>query len=56
MIASQIVGVCRGYARMGSADIGVVIQGEDPLELPEKMLACFCLNRLDIDRYKKPLE
>ena len=56
MIASQIVGVCRGYAKHGSADIGIVIQGEDPSELAEKMLACVCFNKIDIDKFKKPLD
>jgi len=56
VIASQIVGVCRGYAKHGSADIGIVIQGEDPSELPEKMLACVCFNKIDIDKFKKPLD
>jgi hypothetical protein len=56
VIASQIVGLCRGYAKHGSADIGVVIQGEDHSELPEKMLACVCFNKIDIDRLKRPLD
>eukprot|EP01035_Chromulina_nebulosa_P032590 gene32590-43542_t len=56
VIASQIVGVCRGYAKHGSADIGIVIQGEDPSELAEKMLACVCFNKIDIDKFKKPLD
>ena len=28
IIASQIIGVCRGYAKHFTADVGIVIQGE----------------------------
>ena len=31
------------------ADLGVVLQGEDESELPEKMLFCITQNKLDLD-------
>ena len=52
-IASQIVGLCRGYSKLFSTDLGVVIQGEDPDELPERVLACVSLNKVDVDCRKK---
>ena len=30
-------------------DIGIVIQGESPEELPERVLAAVALNRIDVD-------
>jgi hypothetical protein len=35
-IASQIVGVLRGYAKNFVCDVGVVLQGECEDELPER--------------------
>ncbi len=49
IIASNIVGVCRGYAKHMVNDCGVVIQGEGPAELPERMLACVSLNNIDVN-------
>jgi hypothetical protein len=48
-IASQITGLCRGSARHFAADVGVIVQGEDEDELPEKMLACVSFHKIDID-------
>jgi hypothetical protein len=43
------VGVCRGYGKHFAADVGIVIQGEDPSELPERMLACCSFHKIDMD-------
>lgn len=48
-IAMNVVGVCRGYTKMAAADLGIVIQGESPSELPEKMLGCVCFNHIDME-------
>lgn len=49
MIAAQIVGLCRGYTKSFSTNLAVVIQGEADDELPEQLLACVCLKRIDVD-------
>ncbi len=48
VIASQIVSVCRGYAKNFTCNIGIVIQGEDDSELPERMLMCITQDKIDI--------
>jgi hypothetical protein len=48
-VASQIVGVCRGYASAFTANLGVVIQGEHEDELPEKILACFTIKKINMN-------
>ena len=48
-IASNIVGLCRGYAKSYICNMGIVIQGENCNELPEKLLACFSVNYIDLD-------
>lgn len=50
VIAANIVGLIRGYASSFSTNMGVVIQGEDSEngELPERLLACICLKRVDV--------
>jgi hypothetical protein len=53
VIASNIVGVCRGYAKNFSCDIGVILQGESEPELPEVLLACVCIHKLDPDTRKR---
>ena len=53
VIASNIVGVCRGYARHVINDCGVVIQGESAAELPETVLGCAALNHIDVNIRKK---
>ena len=53
VIASNIVGLCRGYAKQLVNDCGVVIQGESPGELPERMLCCVSLNRIDVGVRRK---
>lgn len=53
IIAKQIISVCRGYTTSCNADIGVVIQGEDPSELPEKMLGCVSFQKVDLSQRQK---
>jgi hypothetical protein len=38
---------------MFAADVGIVIQGEDRSELPEKMLACVSFNKINIEVRQK---
>lgn len=47
IIASQIIGVCRGYAKHFTADVGIVIQGEDEEELPEMLLSVGSVRRIN---------
>jgi hypothetical protein len=49
MIAAQIVGLCRGYTKSFSTNLAIVIQGEADDELPEQLLACVCLKRIDVE-------
>jgi len=53
IIASQVVGLCRGYAKNMVNDVGIVIQGEHEGELPERMLAVGSLNRININIRQK---
>lgn len=54
IIATQIVSVCRGYAKHFSCNIGVILQGEDEEELPERVLCCITLHNIDVD-IRRPL-
>lgn len=38
--------VCRGYGKLFSCNVAVVIQGECEQELPEKVLMCFTINKV----------
>lgn len=49
IIASQIVGICRGYGKHFTCNIGIMIQGESEAELPERMLAVLTQNKVDLD-------
>lgn len=49
IIASNIVGICRGYAKHFICEIGVVLQGETDEELPEKLLSCITMVHPDPD-------
>lgn len=55
-IATNIVSVCRTYTKSAAAEIGVVIQGEDMRELPEKVLCVCCLSHVDMDMRRKLIE
>ena len=51
-VASQIVSLCRGYAKYLKVEIGFVLQGEDEgEELPEKLVGTVGIVNLDIDAY-----
>ncbi len=49
VLASQITGICRGYGRHFTCNLGVVIQGESPSELPERLLCVITLHKPDVD-------
>jgi hypothetical protein len=49
IIASNIVGICRGYAKNFTCEIGIVLQGETDEELPEKLLSCITMVHPDPD-------
>jgi hypothetical protein len=53
VIASNIVGLCRGYAKQFICNLGVVIQGETDDELPERMLCTLSINKVDMDVRRK---
>ena len=48
IVASQIVGLCRGYAKYLTVDIHIVLQGESEEELPEKVLGSLTLQAIDL--------
>lgn len=50
MIASNIVGLCRGYSTSFICHMGIVIQGESEDELPEKLLCSYALNKIDVNK------
>jgi hypothetical protein len=45
--AKRIVSVCRRYMSALTVDIGFVIQGETPLELPEQMMGSVRIHGVD---------
>jgi hypothetical protein len=47
--ASRVVGVCRGASKYFAADVGIVIQGESMLELPERLVGCVSINKIDTE-------
>ena len=55
VIASNIVGLCRGYAKQLVNDCAIVIQGESADELPERLLCCAQLRHIDLT-LRRPLE
>jgi hypothetical protein len=49
-VASQVVGLCRGYARHLKVQMAIVLQGEnEEEELPEKLIGCVGIDHLDIN-------
>jgi len=53
IIASQIIGVCRGYAKHFTADVGIVIQGEREEELPEMLLSVGSVRKINFSYIRK---
>ena len=53
VVANQITGLCRGYAKHFSADLGIMLEPASDVELPEKLLACIGINKIDVDLRKK---
>ena len=53
IIASQIIGVCRGYAKHFTADVGIVIQGESEEELPEMLLSVGSVRKINFSYMRK---
>ena len=52
IIAKQIVGVCRGYAKNFSANIGLILEAIHDDELPEHLMGCFQIDKIDMDSAK----
>eukprot|EP00968_Pinguiococcus_pyrenoidosus_P012271 scaffold1070_cov245-Pinguiococcus_pyrenoidosus.AAC.25 len=48
-IARNIVSLCRGYARQLVVDVGIVLQGENESELPERMLGVVSMHHIDLN-------
>ena len=55
-VAERILAVCRGYTKSYTTDIAFMIQSETSEELPERILAAFCLDKLDVDVRQKLYE
>ena len=53
ILAAQIVGICRGFGKNFAADVAFVLQGEGEDELPEMMLACLHINKIDVEQRRK---
>ena len=49
VIATHIVGMCRGAARLLVVKLGIVIQGEAPEELPEEVVGALTLKNITFD-------
>jgi hypothetical protein len=49
--SSQIVSLCRGYAKNLTVELGIVLQGECEVELPERLVGCIGINRLDLNEF-----
>ena len=56
VIASNVVGLCRGYAQALVADCAVILQGETPDELPERILCCARLHHIDLSLRRRLLD
>ncbi len=50
VVALNIVGLCRGYAKQVIVDIGICLEGRRECELPEQMLGVVRLLHPDVDR------
>lgn len=49
IIACQVTSLCRGYVRQFGADLAIIIQGDDETELPERILGCLHIHKIDLD-------
>lgn len=48
-IAANVTGFARGYSKAFAADMGIVLQGETPEELPERLLALAHVHKVDVN-------
>jgi hypothetical protein len=53
VIAQNIVGMCRGYAKNFECNIAVILQGESVEELPERVLCGVKLVNIDVECRRK---
>ena len=49
IIAAQVTSLCRGLVKQFAADLAIVIQGEDEGELPERVLGCLHIHKIDLE-------
>ena len=54
-VAAGVVRLAAGYAKTLVVDLGLVIQGEDASELPERVVACWRIKFMDL-ACAKPIE
>eukprot|EP00127_Corallochytrium_limacisporum_P003424 Clim_evm52s149 gene=Clim_evmTU52s149 len=52
-VANMIVGVMRNYSKQLSIDLGFVIQGEQAVELPERLFGTVRLSKPNLDKARK---
>ena len=48
IIACQVTSLCRSFVKFFAADLAIVIQGENEGELPERVLGCAHIHKLDL--------
>jgi len=53
VIAQNIVGMCRGYAKNFECNIAVILQGESAEELPERVLCALKIVNIDVECRRK---
>ena len=56
LMAAQITSLCRGFVKQFGADLAIVIQGEDESELPEKVVGCLHIHKINLDLRRKLYE
>lgn len=49
VVAQRIIGCCRGSSGRIDVQLGVVLQGEEPSTLPEKLLGAVQFKWLQVD-------
>lgn len=42
--------MCRGYAKHLTVELGIVLEGKCEDELPEKLIGCIGINKLDLNQ------